>query len=79
MAHNRYFVVEATDPNLPEIEKVIVGELDTQRKSLDKKFIIVKLHDGDPSDYPFLDKYKELTHEEAINLMATIEWQLPIE
>mgnify|MGYP003636078357 FL=1 len=54
MAHtNRYFIVNADDPNLSEIEQVIVGEPTTQRYSIDGSQIVVKLHQNDHSDYSY--------------------------
>jgi len=75
MAHNRYYVILVDDPNIKEIEAVIVGDIQTQRYSLDKKNMIVKLCEGDHSDYNFLLKYKELTVEQAFELMQSNVWQ----
>jgi len=45
MAHtNRYFIVAADSPNLPQIYDVIVGKPSTQRYSIDSTKLVVKLH-----------------------------------
>ena len=80
MAHtNRYFIVNADDPNLSEIEQVIVGEPTTQRYSIDGSQIVVKLHQNDHSDYSFLEQYEEHDNEQILIMMATPEWTGPIQ
>ena len=80
MAHtNRYFIVMADDPNLSEIEQVIVGEPTTQRYSIDGSQIVVKLHQNDHSDYSFLEQYEEHDNEQILIMMATPEWTGPIQ
>jgi len=74
MAHNRYYIVNADDPNLSQIETVIVGLPDTQRYSVDGTQIVVKLHEGDHSDYSFLVDYQEQNHEQILISMNTPEW-----
>ena len=78
MAHNRYYIVNADDPNLSEIEAVIVGLPTTQRYSVDGTQIVVKLHEGDHSDYSFLADYQEESHEQILISMDTPEWIPPI-
>ena len=80
MAHtNRYFIVNADDPNLSEIEYVIVGLPTTQRDSIDDTHIVIKLHQNDQSDYPFLEQYEEYDNEQILIIMATPEWTGPIQ
>jgi hypothetical protein len=81
MAHNRYYIVNATDPNLPQIEAVIVGLPTTQRYSVDGTQIVVKLHEGDHHNYTFLADYQEENHEQILISMNTPEWapEIPIE
>jgi len=55
--HNRYFIIDSTDANISDIEKVIIGTLAGQRRSLDGSLIVVKLPEGDWSSYDFLAKY----------------------
>ncbi len=84
MAHNRYFTIEANDPNLDEIAQVFVGELDTQRYSLgsfagmylDGSKIVIKLHEGDHSEYPFLEQYQEYNHDQILDVLQTAEWTI---
>jgi hypothetical protein len=80
MAHtNRYYIINADDPNMGEIDQVIVGEPTTQRYSIDGSQIVVKLHQNDHSDYPFLEQYTEESHEQILISMNTPEWTPPID
>lgn len=80
MAHNnRYYIINAEDPNISEIEDVIVGQPDTQRYSIDNTKIVVKLHQNDHSDYIFLEPYNEENHSQALIIMGTPEWIHPID
>ena len=75
MAHtNRYYIVNADDPNLSDIYQVIVGEPTTQRYSIDGSQIVVKLYKGDHSEYPFLASYQEYSHDQILSLMETTNW-----
>ena len=74
MAHNRYYIINSDDPNLQEINAVIVGTPDSQRYNLDKTKIVVKLHEGDYSEYEFLSDYAEHNHEEILILLNSPEW-----
>ncbi len=74
MAHNRYFIINADDPNLQEINAVIVGTHESQRYSLDATKIVVKLHEGDHSEYEFLADYPEHNHEEILISLNSAEW-----
>ena len=74
MAHNRYYIVQADDPNLSDIEAVIVGLPSTQRHSVDGTQIVVKLHEEDHSDYSFLADYQEYNHEQILISMNTPDW-----
>jgi len=74
MAHNRYYIVNADDPNLSQIEGVIVGNLSTQRYSIDGSQIVVKLYKVDHSDYPFLADYEEYSHDQILPVMETDNW-----
>ena len=79
MAHtNKYYIVKAEDPNLPQIESVIVGLPTTQRYSIDKALIVVKLHKGDSKHYEFLNQYQEYNHEEILEALDNSEWQEPL-
>jgi len=74
MSHNRYYIVNASDPNLADIEEVIVGNLDKQRPSVDDTELVVKLHKEDHNDYPVLSEYTEYNHENILIVMSTPEW-----
>lgn len=81
MAHtNRYFIVAADSPNLPQIYDVIVGKPSTQRYSIAGDNLVVKLHKDDHKNYPFLDSSSEYNHAAILEIMHTPEWQeeLPI-
>jgi len=74
MAHNRYFIINADDPNMDEIAHVIVGSMDTQRYSLDGSKLVVKLHYDDPNNYEFLADYTEYNHDAILEQLHTLEW-----
>ena len=79
MAHtNRYFIIQADDPNMDEINAVIVGRPQTQRYSIDKSQIVIKLHQNDHSDYQFLEQYTEASHDEILETMNSPEWSSEI-
>jgi len=79
MSHtNRYYIVKKDDPNLQQIEAVIVGLPEKQRYSIDGTLIVVKLHKGDRKQYEFLKEYKEYNHEEILEALDNSEWQEPI-
>jgi len=75
---NRYFIISASDTNLTEIISVSVGDLETQRYSLDSSQIVIKLHKGDTENYSFLSQYYDNTHTEILELMNGPEWNQPI-
>ncbi len=74
MAHNRYFIINADDPNMDEIAHVIVGSMDTQRYSLDGSKLVVKLHYDDSNNYEFLADYTEYNHDAILEQLHTLEW-----
>ena len=79
MSHtNRYYIVKEEDPNLKEIEAVIVGLPANQRYSIDGTLIVVKLHQGDHKQYEFLQEYQEYNHEEILEALDNSEWQEPL-
>ena len=75
---NRYFIISASDSNLTEIISVSVGSLDTQRYSINKSQIVIKLHKGDTENYSFLSQYYDNTHSEILQLLNSTEWIQPI-
>ncbi len=79
MSHtNRYYIVKKEDPNLQQIESVIVGLPENQRYSIDRTLIVVKLHQGDHKQYEFLQEYQEYNHTEILEALDNSEWQEPI-
>ena len=77
MAHNRYYIINASDPDILQIEEVIVGVIQQQRPSVDEVQLVVKLHEGDHNDYPVLAQYTEYNHENILIVMRTPEWTPP--
>ena len=74
MAHNRYFIINADDPNMDEIAHIIVGTVESQRCSIDGTLMVVKLHQGDHSDYEFLADYNEYNHNAILEHLHTLQW-----
>jgi hypothetical protein len=56
---------------MSQVYKVIVGNAETQVKSPNDKDIVVKLHQGDDSTHACLNSFTELTHQEALELVAS--------
>jgi len=77
MAHNRYYIINASDPDILQIEEVIVGTIQEQRPSVDEVQMVVKLHEEDHNDYPILSQYTEYNHESILTIMRTPEWTPP--
>tara|TARA_R110001592_G_scaffold359364_1_gene665869 strand:- start:587 stop:874 length:288 start_codon:yes stop_codon:yes gene_type:complete len=71
---NRYFIINSDDPNMDNIDHVIVGTVESQRYSIDGTMLVVKLHKGDYNDYEFLDQYQEYNHEEILIALDNDEW-----
>jgi hypothetical protein len=74
--HNRYFIIDTNDPNLLEIERIIVGRLSEQRLSIDKQLMVIKLPEGDHNEYAILAQYQEYNHEEILNALNNDRWRL---
>lgn len=70
--HNRYF--KSNKEITPEIESVMVGTKNIQRKRSEEGNIIIKLHLDDESDYPFLEGWEELTKEDLDKELLKDEW-----
>ena len=79
MSHtNRYHIINADDPNMDEINAVIVGTPETQRYSIDDSLIVIKLHQGDHNEYTFLADYPEQGHSEILESLNNYQWKQPI-
>ncbi len=74
MAHNRYFVINADDTNMTKINQIIVGRPETQRYSIDKSQIVIKLHENDHQQHDCLQQYAEQSHDEILQTMSSPEW-----
>lgn len=74
LENNRYYIVDLSDPNLSDIYKIIVGEEETQRKSIDKTKIIVKLKKGDNKNHECLNNSQEFTHEQILEISQDENW-----
>ncbi len=62
-----------------EINAVIVGKPETQRYSIDENLIVIKLHQGDHSEYSFLSDYPEQGHSEILESLNNDQWTQPIQ
>jgi hypothetical protein len=71
----RYFIIDANDPNIEDIFAVVVGQSSSQRYSIDGLKVVVKLKQGDTSDYPFLSQYDEYDHVQILEQLNNSEWQ----
>lgn len=74
MAHNRYYIIEAKATNLDNILDKCVGDKESQRYSLDKTKLVLKLCEGDHNKYPELDKYQEYDHDKILQVLNNKEW-----
>lgn len=78
-ANNRYYIINADDPNLNTIIGYCVGYLYTQRYNLAQTQLVIKLHDGDTSEHEELNGYTEYDHEGILEALNNDEWRvLPI-
>ena len=75
MSHNnRYYTINATDPNINDIYDIIVGTPESQRYNLNGDKIVIKLHHDDLKNYDFLSDYTEYNHPQIIEIMQSPEW-----
>ena len=79
MAHNRYFIIESSDPNKEAILKLSVGDPCSQKYSLDGSLIIIKLYEDDHEEHPELSAYEELNHEQMRLELLKPAWYNPDE
>ena len=77
---NRYFIVNAPNPNMAQIFDIVVGEASTQKFSLDGFKVLVKLPVGDETNYGVLATATEYTHEGITAYLSDniTEWDEPI-
>ena len=84
MSHlpNVYAIINISDLGLINFAEVDETDATTIRKSVDELLFVIKwFNENEPS---FITNgsvvpTQILTHEQAIELMSTIEWSLPIE
>ena len=75
MKQNRYYIVNSNDPNLSDIIAVSVGDLETQRHSINRDMLVIKLHKGDANQYVFLEQYSEYDHDSILVSLNNSEWR----
>ena len=78
MSHNRYYIIEANDPNIDEILTFTVGLPSTQRYNIDGTQLVIKLHHDDHEQHPQLSQYTEYSHDDILPIMNGPEWSEPI-
>lgn len=69
--NNRYYTGKLPNSEMSQVYKVIVGTAETQVTSQDGKTIVVKLCEGDEHQHACLNSFKELTHQEAKDIVAS--------
>ena len=77
MAHNRYYIINADDPNCEAIVDLCVGTHQSQRYNLSRTQLVVKLHEGDHEQYEVLADYTEYDHDGILEAINNDEWQIP--
>ena len=77
MAHNRYFIIDAADPNKDAIMQYLAQTGQKQRCNFAETKIVIKLHEGDHEDHLELVNYQEYNHEEIIIALDNDEWRIP--
>ncbi len=77
MAHNRFFIINADDPNKDAIMQYVAQTGQKQRCNLAETKIVIKLHEGDHEDHPELVVYQEYNHEEILIALDNDEWRIP--
>ena len=77
MAHNRYFIIDAADPNKDAIMQYVAQTGQKQRCNLAETKIVIKLHEGDHENHPELVDYQEYNYEEILIALDNDEWRIP--
>jgi hypothetical protein len=70
----RYFIIPFDSQFLEEIKAIIFGDLSTQRRSVDKKYFVASLCEGDSKDYEFLNPFLEFTEKSIKEEMKGENW-----
>ncbi len=71
----RYFIIPFDSPNLAKIQAVIFVDISNQRKSLDGKYFVAVLNEGDTNSYEFLNPFLELNEESMKKEMEGNNWK----
>lgn len=74
----RYFIIPFASKHLEQIKTVMFGDLATQRRSLDGKYFLCCLNEGDTSDYDFLQEYPEYNDENITKILDNDNWRIKI-
>ena len=71
----RYFIISFDSKNLAQIQAVIFGDISNQRKSLDGKYFVAALNEGDKNNYDFLNPFLEFNEESMKKEMEEASWK----
>lgn len=71
---NRYFIINLTAQDMLNMIGKIVGNFQDQRANNDKTRVIVKLKQGDETNYLELANYSEYTYEQILEELQNPEW-----
>ena len=71
---NIYYIIKSDDIKLLEIINCVVGDLESQRYSLDKSKLIVKTKFGCFEKHECLEGYKGYTLDEILKELDSVEW-----
>jgi len=78
MIENRYYIIDLTINIMISLKNIIVGNFQDLRTNNDKTLAIIKLKDGDTTNYTVLEPYTEYTHEEILIELQKPEWSNPL-
>ena len=72
----RYFIIPFNSPNLGQIQNVIFGDIEDQRKSLDGTMFVASLPEGDTNNYECLDGITEYDESGIIEFLKGDNWTI---
>ena len=75
MKVNRYAIIDADNPNIKEIKKIIVGHWENQRPSLVDSMFVIKLFKGDGKDHECLKGINMYNHKQILNELDNDKWR----
>ena len=76
MAHNRFFIINADDPNKDAIMELVAQTGQKQRCNFAETKIAVKLHEEDHEQHQVLADQQEYNHKEIIIALDNDEWRV---